>query len=187
MTIAQPPQPKIEDFRQYLMVLARTRISATKDHRLDASDIVQETLLEAHRKQDQFRGSEPASMAAWLRQILACNVTDRLRALGRQKRDTSRDVRFDSHDLDASSNRLEQWIASQQSSPSRRLIQMENVLQVATALESLPEGQRDAIRMRYIEGLTLLDIAKRMGRTDMAVAGLLKRGLEAMRGKIDPS
>lgn len=183
---ADPPSlVKIEDFRDYLMVLARTRLQTPWHAQIDASDIVQETLLEAHRKSDQFRGTEPASMAAWLRQMLAFNLTDRIRALSRQKRDVAREVTIDSNALEGSSLRLQDLVASQQSSPSRHLMRLETLLQVATALEQLPDAQREAVRMRYIEGLPLAEIAQRLDRSTTAVAGLLKRGLEQLRQQFD--
>jgi RNA polymerase sigma-70 factor (ECF subfamily) len=63
------------------------------------------------------------------------------------------------------------------------MIRIEMVLQVATAMEQLPAAQREAIRLRYIEGLPVSEIASRLDRSITAVAGLLKRGLEALREK----
>jgi len=187
MTSDDDPTLKIEDFRDYLIVLARTRIGSPYHAHLDASDIVQETLLEAHRKSDQFRGTEAASMAAWLRQMLAFNLTDRIRALHRQKRDTSREIAIDAISLEESSLRLQELVASQQSSPSLQMRRLETLLEIASALEQLPETQREAVRMRYIEGLPLSEISQRLDRTTTAVAGLLKRGLENLRGQFDPT
>lgn len=172
---------RIEDFRDYLMVLARSKLSTPDGRHLDASDIVQETLLDAHRSLEQFRGTESASMAAWLRQILAFNVADRLRSLGRQKRDTAREVALDPS-LEESNANLERWVASHQSSPSAKMVRVESLLALSHAMEQLPESQREAVRMRYIETLSLREIAARLERTETAVAGLLKRGLETLRG-----
>jgi RNA polymerase sigma-70 factor (ECF subfamily) len=64
---------------------------------------------------------------------------------------------------------------------------LETLLEIASALEQLPETQREAVRMRYIEGLPLAEISQRLDRTTTAVAGLLKRGLENLRGQFDPT
>lgn len=82
-------KPEPEDFRHYLELLARTHLGPRYRSKLDPSDIVQETLLEAHQKRDQFRGSTDGEMAVWLRAMLSYNVTDAIRALGRKKRDAA--------------------------------------------------------------------------------------------------
>lgn len=61
-------------FREYLLVLARLHLGDQLRGKLDASDIVQLTVLEAHCKQAQFRGQSDAESAGWLRQMLACNL-----------------------------------------------------------------------------------------------------------------
>ena len=84
---------------------------------MEASDVVQQTLLEAHRKFDQFRGSTEAELAAWLRTMLSFNVQDMLRAQGRQKRDATRERSLDAS-LDETCSRLEVWLEAVQISPS---------------------------------------------------------------------
>ena len=83
---------ELESYRGYLAVLARGRIPTEMQARLDASDIVQETLLEAHRKWDQYRGgADRGRLAAWLRSLLACNLLDRIRTEKRSRRDVRRE------------------------------------------------------------------------------------------------
>jgi RNA polymerase sigma-70 factor (ECF subfamily) len=57
----------------------------------------------------------------------------------------------------------------------------EAAARLAEAIESLPEDQREAIRLRHLEGWTLEQLAVRFGRSESAVAGLLKRGLRGLR------
>jgi RNA polymerase sigma-70 factor (ECF subfamily) len=170
----------LEQYRSYLLLLARARLDRRLRGKLDASDVVQLTLLEAHSGRDQFRGRTEAEQAAWLRQVLARNLANAARDLGRQKRDAARERSLQA-ELDASSARLEQWLAAEQSSPSQRAGRHEQVLRLAEALARLPEAQREAIVLRHLEGLALADIAVELGRTPAAVVGLLQRGLRRLR------
>src|SRR5205823_11120070 len=108
----------LERFRDYLLLLARAQLGDRLRGKLDPSDVVQQTLLDAHRQRGQFRGGTPAEMAAWLRRMLACNLADALRALGRQKRDAGRERSLEAA-LDESSGRLEAWLVAAGSSPSQ--------------------------------------------------------------------
>ena len=69
----------LERFRHYLLLLARLQLGRQAQGKLEPSDVVQQTLLEAHRKREQFRGTTDAERAAWLRQMLAFNLADALR------------------------------------------------------------------------------------------------------------
>ncbi|MEM9646385.1 MAG: sigma-70 family RNA polymerase sigma factor, partial [Planctomycetota bacterium] len=69
------------------------------------------------------------------------------------------------------------------SSPSGAAIREEAALELLEALHELPEMQAEAIRLRYMEGLPLAEIVERLGKSDTAVAGLLKRGLQKLRDR----
>lgn len=167
-------------FRAYLRVLASMQLSPGIRSKLDASDVVQQTLLQAYRGLADFRGHTNAEMAAWLRQILARNIAHAHRDFGRDKRNV-RCERSLQQMMDDSSSRLEAWVAAEASSPSQRVQRDEEVLRVCDALERLPVSQRDAICLHYFEHMKLADVATHMGRTPSAVAGLLKRGLRKLR------
>jgi RNA polymerase sigma-70 factor (ECF subfamily) len=171
----------LERFIDYLRLLARLQLGSRFQGHLDASDVVQQTLLEAQQKLHQFRGRSEAELAAWLRQILAHNLADAARAQGRAKRDVARQRSLEAA-LDESSSRLEGWLAAEQSSPSQRAERNEQVVRLAQALAGLPEAQREALVLRHLEGRSLADIAARLGRSPAAVVGLLQRGLKSLRG-----
>lgn len=174
----------LEKFRQYLMLLARVHLGHQNQAKLDASDLVQQTLLEAHRKHDQFQGSSASERAAWLRSLLSCNLADAIRTLRRAKRDPAKE-RALQFDVDATSMRLQAWLASDHTSPSRKALQRENVLHLSEVLSQIPESQRLAVVLRHSEGWSLKAIAEHMGKTERAVAGLLQRGLEQLRHLLD--
>lgn len=148
--------------------------------KLDASDVVQQTMLEAHRALESFRGNDAAAQAAWLRQILARNLSNAVRDLTRAKRDVRKERALKT-DLDDSASQLEGWLAKEQSSPSQRLERQERALQLAEALAQLPETQRDALVLRHFQGQSLAEIAEQLGCTTAAVTGLLQRGLKNLR------
>jgi len=172
-----------ENFRSYLRLLARLQLPKKLAPKLDASDVVQLTLVQAYRALDGFRGRTQGEMAAWLRQILARNLAHAARDHGRQKRDAGREVSIAAA-VDQSSARLEAWLAAEQSSPSERAQRNDEVLHLAAALEKLPDDQREAIELHYWQGWTLAQIAEHQGRTPASVAGLVHRGLAKLRNHL---
>ena len=175
-----PDAPTLERFRAYLRLLTRLQLGPGWNGWLDPSDLVQQTLLEAYQKRDQFRGRDDTARGAWLRAILARNVTDAIRAQGRQKRDIARERSLEA-ELEASSVRLGAWLAAEQSTPSQQAVRHEQAVLLANALARLPKSQREALVLHYWQGCSLAEIARRLDRTAEAVAGLLKRGLSHLR------
>jgi RNA polymerase sigma-70 factor, ECF subfamily len=170
----------LERFRAYLHLLARQRLEPRWQSKLDASDVVQQTLLEAHQGMSQFRGVTSGELAAWLRQILARNLANAVRDLTRRKRDVGREQSLE----DESAARLEAWLAAEQSSPSELVQRHEDAVQLTEALSHLPDAQRQAVVLRHCEGWALADIARHLGRSPAAVAGLLHRGLDELRRRL---
>jgi RNA polymerase sigma-70 factor, ECF subfamily len=173
----------LERYRSYLRLLAEAQLGRDGRKGVEPSDIVQQTLLDAHRDRDGFRGGSEAEHLAWLRHLLACNLADALRAMGRAKRDAAR-VRSLEAALGESSARLENWLAADQSSPSQRAERNESFVRLADALVRLPEDNRRALVMRHCQGASLAEISDALGRTPQAVAGLLKRGLAQLRDQM---
>ena len=173
----------LERYREYLLMLARVQLDPRLREKMDASDVVQQTMLEAYQQRDRFRGSTEAQRAAWLRQILAHNLADALRGFRRAKRDVGRE-RSLRQALDQSSARLEAWLVKEQSSPSQRAARNEQVLQLVEALETLSEPQREAVQLHYWQGWSLSEIGEHLDRSTAAVAGLLQRGLKKLRRQL---
>jgi RNA polymerase sigma-70 factor (ECF subfamily) len=173
-------QPSLDRYRSYLHLLASMQLDRRLRGKLDASDVVQQTLLQAHRARTQFRGDSPGQLAAWLRQILAHNLAHAARDYTRAKRDVTRERSFEAS-LGASAARLNQWVAAQQSSPSQKVERGEQLIQLAEALGTLPDAQREAIVLHYWQDWSLAEIGNHLDRSPSAVAGLLHRGLKKLR------
>ena len=174
----------LERFRSYLYVLARAHLGPQIQQKVDASDLVQQTLLVAHQKRGQFRGATEAQRAAWLRQILANNLADALRHHARARRDARREQSLEAG-IDQSFLRAEHWLAASVPSPSQRLIREEDLLRLSDAITSLPDGQQQAVILHHLQGLRLVQVASTMGRTEPAVAGLLYRGIRRLNELLD--
>jgi len=178
----------LEQYRGYLLMLAHRNLSEQLRRRVDPLDIVQVTFLEAKRDLGAFRGNSPGEFAAWLRGMLKNNVATAVtRHVMTQKRSVRREVNADARAGNDSAGAP--WIAQlpgSTTSPSGIVIRAEAAVALLEALHELPETQAEAIRLRYMEGLSLATIVERMGKSDTAVAGLLKRGLQKLRTIIDP-
>jgi RNA polymerase sigma-70 factor (ECF subfamily) len=171
---------RLERCREYLRMLARLQLSPKLQGKLDASDVVQQTLLSAHANRDQFRGRTEAEFLAWLRQILANHLAGAVRQFGAGVRDIGRERSLEAK-LEDSAVRLDAWLAADQSSPSQRVMREELHLRLADALGKLPEDQRVAVELHHLKGRTVAEAAELMGRPKPAVVGLLFRGLKRLR------
>lgn len=174
-----------ERYREYLLLLARVQIGERFRGKVDASDVVQQTLLEAHQKSHQFAGEE-AQFLPWLRKLLACTLADTMRAVTRAKRDPARERSIEAA-LDESSERLGNVLVSDQTSPSEHAVRNEDLARLADAIGLLPDAQRVALMLRYGQGARVAEIATQMERTPVAVAGLLKRGSQQLRALLRES
>jgi RNA polymerase sigma-70 factor (ECF subfamily) len=147
---------------------------------------VQETLLQAHAAIPQFKGKTEDELLGWLRVILANKLADAARYFGRQKRDAALETRY-LETLERSAIGLQKLVAADQTSPSGVAARNEVLLRTAAAMSTLPEDQRTAIELHHLVGFTVSECAERMDRSKPAVAGLLRRGLKALREALEPN
>jgi RNA polymerase sigma-70 factor, ECF subfamily len=170
----------MEHLRPYLRTLARMQVETHLQAKIDASDIVQQTMLEAHRGAERFQGTTEQELRAWLRRILAHNLADEVRRFRREKRNAGLEQSLEAK-LAESSVGLERCLAGNFSSPDNRAIRSEQLAQLASAIDSLPDDQRTAVSLHYLQGQTAAEIGRAMNKTEIAVAGLLRRGLKRLR------
>ncbi len=177
---ARDEGPSLERYRDYLHLLARVQLQPRLQSKIAPSDIVQQTLLKAHEKRAQFRGKTDAELMGWLRKILANTLAETVRHLGRQQRDVKLEKSLQAS-LDDSSAKLERWLAADQSSPSQHLVRQEQFVRLAEALAQVPEEQRTVLELRHLQGQSIGAISRSLNRSEAAVAGLLRRGLQKLR------
>lgn len=172
----------LEHYRAYLTVLAQRYLDHRLKGRLDASDVVQVTFLEAQRDLPNFRGHQIEELLGWLRHILRNNVSSaHQKHIFTQKRSAGREV---SNSPTDSRPAITDLAPSETTSPSQRMMRDEAAVYLSNCLEDLPDTQREALRLRYVEGCSLKQISESMDKSEMAVAGLLKRGLKALRNRM---
>ncbi len=172
-----PSMADLEGFRSYLQVLAAWHLPAELRRKLDASDVVQQSLLQACEAWEEFRGRSEAEIKAWLRRILTNHLADIGRAFGGEKRNVARERSLDAA-VEASSAWLEALAGS---SVAGQAVRREQYRQLVEALADLPGDQRLAIELHHLQGLSVAEVATQMERTEAAVAGLLRRGLQRLR------
>ncbi|HEX2972744.1 MAG TPA: sigma-70 family RNA polymerase sigma factor [Tepidisphaeraceae bacterium] len=171
----------LESYSQYLTLLARVQIGRRLQRKIDPSDLVQETFLEAHRQFAQFRGVSEAEFLTWLRRILAGQLALLLRRyLGTKGRDITLERELAAQ-LDQSSHAVDRGLLASYSTPSQHAARREQTVLLAEALAKLPEDYREVIILRHLENLGFAEVAKRMGRSEDSVQKLWVRALANMR------
>lgn len=171
----------LELYRNYLGLLARHQIGRRLQGKVDASDLIQETFLEAHRDFARFRGRTEGEPGSWLRRILANNLANEVaRSCGTRRRDT-RLERALAAELDRSSSALDRGLFARQSSPSHQAARRDQAVALANALESLSADHRQVLVLRHLEELSFPEVARHMERTVASVKNLWTRALVQLR------
>lgn len=167
--------------RSYVALLARANVEKWMQAKVDASDLVQQTLLDAHRDFDRFAGRTEAEWLAWLRQILNHNAGDAVRHFGvAEKRAAKREVSLGGAGPDDSAGFAWEPPAPG-ASPSQMALHNESELLLAEAIEKLPDDYRDVIVLRNLQRLPFDEVASRLNRTRPAAQMLWARAVQKLR------
>ena len=174
----------LEACRCYLLLVANQELDAAVQAKGDASELVQETFLEAQRDFDRFHGQTDVELRAWLRQVLLHNLANFSRRYREtDKRQVAREqaIPGDSESAPAGG------IAADTPSPSGRAMAREETAALERALERLPEDYRRIILLRNQEDRSFEEIARLMERTENAARKLWFRAIERLRQEMETS
>jgi RNA polymerase sigma-70 factor (ECF subfamily) len=166
--------------RSYLGFVARSEVETWLRRKVDASDLVQETMLEACRDFERFEGCTEKEWLAWLRKILAHNAADFVRRYrGTAKRAAGREVPLRDPGDSLSPGAAEP--AAPQDTPSQEFLQLDTELRVTAALSELPADYQEVIILRNLQRLPFGEVAQRMGRSRPAVQMLWMRAIRKLQ------
>ena len=171
----------ISKYRDYLKLLARLHVDEKLRAKIDDSDLVQETCLQAHRDFAQFRGTSERELVQWLRQIMAYAGANLSRHYyGTQRRDVRRERRMQQN-LDQSSMLLSNAFVAPDSSPSQHAVRRERAVLLADALARLPGHYREVIVLHHLQGKSMSQVAEAMNKTVDTTRKLWSRALIELR------
>ncbi len=177
----------LSSYTNYLKMLANAQLDRRVRQRVSPSDLVQETLMEAHRDFGAFRGQTDAELVGWLRRILINNlIRASERHLQTEKRDVRREVSLQrlGASLRGSDSRFDIVLADPIGTPSSFIRKEESARLLADALAELPADQYQVVMLRHVDGLPFNDIATQMNRSSGACRMLWLRAMDQLREKL---
>ena len=172
-----------EIHHDWLLDLAQRRWDNALRDWGNPSDLVQQTLLEAHQKLEGFKGTTDPVFAAWLKEILLNNLVDASLSRRRKKRDYRRKTPLDASAGDSTAG-CAACLALDDPTPSKVVEATEQLALLTDSIATLPPEQQQAITLHHLRGLTVSATAAQMGRSEATVAGLLRRGLKRLGKKL---
>lgn len=173
----------LETCRRYLLLTANRGLTPELRAKVGGSDLVQETIVQAQQKFDEFRGETPLELLAWTGGILQNKIHNAYRHYVKtQKRCAGREVPLAGGDL-AHADILP--IAGDVPTPSTIAIASEEAQLIRAAMERLTADHRQVLLLRHWERLPFAEIADAMGRTPKATQKLWSRAVLALRKELE--
>ena len=177
------PGRLLDGCRQYLLMIANEVVGPELQAKLGASDLVQDTFVEAQRHIAGFRGRSEGELRAWLRKILECRLSNLRRSyLATEKRAARREVAIET--LLAGTDQPGDVLASRTPSPSNHAVQGELTEALDRALARMPEHYRHAVAWRHQEQLGWEEIGQRMSCTAEAARKVWSRAIQQLRQEL---
>ncbi|MCA9058100.1 MAG: sigma-70 family RNA polymerase sigma factor [Planctomycetaceae bacterium] len=176
-------EARILRFRPVLMTLAEALISPACRGEIDASDIVQQTCLEAHQQSRALVELDEGPFFGWLRKAMRHNLLDAVRHLKTQKNEMTRRIRIS--EIEGSFVRLEEILIADSTSPSAVVERNEQTARLLAAMQELTPLQKQAVILKHLQGYTLSQVAEALSVSEPAAAGLLHRGRKQLVERLE--
>jgi RNA polymerase sigma-70 factor (ECF subfamily) len=166
--------------QHYLLLVANGSLDSDLRPKVGASDLVQDTFVEAHQDFSHFHGTTERELLAWLTKILIHRLSNNVRHYrGTSKRDVEREVSLEvGCDVDDVS------LARPVAAPMQAIIAQDEIARLRAALERLPKRMRDVLLMRTWERRTFVEIAARLGGTPDSVRKLWGRAVCRLQAEL---
>ena len=168
-----------QQLRSYLLIFADQRLDEGLKGKLDASDIVQHSLMEAHRDFVTFRGQTEDELKSWISRLVVHNLMDAGRRFRQsQQRSVAKEVAWNAQsDLSA---------ARHQTSASSLFRRRETDDELMRAVAKLPERSQQVLELRHRMGLSHAEVAAELGMTEAAARKLWSRIVEELQERLSP-
>lgn len=148
---------------------------------IDVDDVVQDTQIQVFRSMATFRSTGPDSFYRWVATVALYRLRNIIKALRTLKRGRGRTL--DGAviaDGSGSSHSLLDWLHGPENTPSHHASRVEAQDALGQSLANLPEHYRQAVRLVYLEGRSVEEVAKIMGRTERAIHNLCHKAKERL-------
>lgn len=176
----------VQTRRLQLLAYIRRNLGAALARKVEVDDVFQEITLEALRRVEELKTTDRDPFG-WLCQIAEYRLIDiHRRFFGAQKRAAHREVEFDAPGQDSRQTPMVNLLIASLTSPSQAFSRDEKEFRLQAMLASLPEDSRQALHLRYVDGLATKEIAERLGKTDGAIRVLLTRSLQKLQSLLAP-
>lgn len=162
-----------EKYRPFLKAIAAAELPDVVKARIDASDIVQDTLLRAFRQWSQFQGCSEAELRGWLRGILRNLLADAVRFNHRQRRNVRRENEMPEVDP-----------CCVDDTPSEQVRKRESLEAIWQEVSRLPEDYRTVILMHHQYNLSFVEIGERLQKSPDAIRMLWGRAIIALTSNL---
>jgi RNA polymerase sigma-70 factor (ECF subfamily) len=170
-------QVVLAGYRNDLLDFITRNIPAEVSRFIEPQDVYQDVCIECFRRLPELQHNA-ASLYSWLIKCARSRLVDLARAYQSQKRGGGRIAELAA---DESLVALLEEVAVFERTPSRSAVARELVLTVKESIERLPDQYQELLRLRFFQGLTLVELADRLGRSNGAVTMAYSRALKLLR------